>query len=70
MACEQVTTVKDATTCCPCGRSIAWYRDGVLEIHGPARALVQLEPAMDLDGFSSDVVGPAEVRRAVVGPLI
>lgn len=70
MACEHVTAVDDVTICCPCGRSIAWYRDGVLEIHGPARALAQLESAMDLHGFSGDVADPAEVRRAVVAPLI
>lgn len=69
MACEYVTAVKDVTSC-PCGRSIAWYRDGVLEIHGPARALARLEPVPDLNGTSSDVEDPAEVRRAVVAPLI
>jgi len=70
MACEHVTAVNDVTTSCPCGRSMAWYRDGVLEIHGPARALAQPEPAMDLYGFSTDVADPAEVRRAVVAPLV
>ena len=66
MACEHVTAVKDVTTCCPCGRSIAWYRDGVLEIHGPARALARLEPVPDLNGTSIDVADLADVRRAVV----
>lgn len=70
MACEHVTRVNDVTTCCPCGRSIAWYRDGVLEIHGPARALALLEPAPDPHGSSSDVADAAEVRRAVVAPLV
>jgi hypothetical protein len=70
MACEHVTAVDDVTTCCPCGRSIAWYRDGVLEIHGPARALALLEPAPDPHRSSSDVADAAEVRRAVVAPLV
>lgn len=34
LACEDVTAASDVMTHCPCGRSAAWYRDGVLQIHG------------------------------------
>jgi hypothetical protein len=70
LACENVTAASDVMTHCPCGRSAAWYRDGVLQIHGPARALALLDPTHDPHGMWSKVEDPAEVRRAVVEPLV
>jgi hypothetical protein len=67
LACGQIQPLRDGSTRCACGRSVARSDGAVVELQGPARVLVPEDDVETVDGVPWTAVPeePMVVRRAV-----